>query len=245
MSGRSLTVLRTCLPAAAAAGLAGLLVWQGREAMRSHQLKPALEHHVTHHSLGEYRWFTGEPERAVAHFQRALHNHPESVAAHFGLGQVCNQLGRHEEAAASYLRVLQIDPDHADSHVQLANMRLQQGGLADAIRHYEEALRLQPLNATALNNLAWVLATTREDSLRNAPRALELADRASRAQDHVQPHLLVTLAAAQAAAGQFENALTTLENAAQLSGNPDAFKSNLAAHFQAYRGRQPLRLASY
>ena len=65
-----------------------------------------------------------------------------------------------------------------------------------------------------MNNLAWLLATSRDASLRDPERALELALRArtlaakpDAASDREHAAVLDTLAAAQAAAGRFSEAV--------------------------------------
>lgn len=57
-----------------------------------------------------------------------------------------------------------------------------------------------------LNNLAWVLATSPKDKLRDGKRAVELSLKACEATDYEAAHILSTLAAAYAEVGDFENA---------------------------------------
>ena len=57
-----------------------------------------------------------------------------------------------------------------------------------------------------LNNLAWVLATSPDDKLRDGKRAIELATKAAEVSNYETPHVLSTLAAAYAETGDFEKA---------------------------------------
>ena len=59
-----------------------------------------------------------------------------------------------------------------DIHVQRRNF-----GMAQAV--YEKAISLQPDNFSALNNLAWILATSEDETFRNPQRAVILAARAA------------------------------------------------------------------
>jgi len=61
-----------------------------------------------------------------------------------------------------------------------------------ALNAYEQALRLAPANTEALNNLAWLLLTAQESTLRNPKKALLLAQKA--AAGTRSPHVLDTLA---------------------------------------------------
>jgi tetratricopeptide (TPR) repeat protein len=60
----------------------------------------------------------------------------------------------------------------------LAEIATEEGREAEAIRYYEKALSLDPQNAKLLNNLAWLLVTAKDLSLRAPERALVLARQA-------------------------------------------------------------------
>ena len=57
-----------------------------------------------------------------------------------------------------------------------------------------------------LNNLAWVLSTSPDDDLRDGERAIELATDAAEITEYKAPHILSTLAAGYAEAGDFDKA---------------------------------------
>jgi tetratricopeptide (TPR) repeat protein len=67
------------------------------------------------------------------------------------------------------------------------------------------------------NNLAWVLATGSEASLRNGGKALELARSANLLTGGENPIILHTLAAAYAETGRFSEAVATAEHALRLA----------------------------
>jgi tetratricopeptide (TPR) repeat protein len=114
---------------------------------------------------------------------------------------------------------------------------------AEAIVHNDVALALRPDWPEALNNQAWLLATIDDDRLRDPQRALELAERAKALSDYKMPMVLDTLAAAQAAAGQFEEAQQTAEQAVQWAA--EAEQSQMAQEIEQrlteYRAGRPYR----
>ena len=61
-------------------------------------------------------------------------------------------------------------------------------------------------HAGLLNNLAWVMATSPKDDVRNGKRALELALKSCELTEYKAAHILSTLAAAYAETGDFEKA---------------------------------------
>jgi len=93
------------------------------------------------------------------------------------------------------------------------------GRTREAVAQYREALKLDPDLSTALNNLAWVSATSPDDGLRNGTEAVRLAERACALTHYAQPWFVATLAAAYAEAGRFPEAVATAEKAEQLAAN--------------------------
>jgi Flp pilus assembly protein TadD len=93
----------------------------------------------------------------------------------------------------------------------------QLGRTREAVVQYREALRLDPKLTKALNNLAWVLATSSDDELRNGAGAVRLAERACELTHYGKPLYVGTLAAAYAECGRFPEAVTMAEKAEQIA----------------------------
>jgi serine/threonine-protein kinase len=89
---------------------------------------------------------------------------------------------------------------------QVASQLEANGKIEEAIQRYRNALNMDSNNPVALNNLAWILATTDKLELRNGEEAMRLAARAVEQTDWRQPLFIGTLAAAYAEAGQFPQA---------------------------------------
>src|SRR5208282_798188 len=116
-----------------------------------------------------------------------------------------------------YQKALQINPDYAEAHYNFGNALLKMGNADEAITHYQKALQIEPDNAEAQNNLAWVLATCPQASLRNGNQAVALARRANQLTGGGNPVVLGTLAAAYAEAGRFPEAEETAQRALQMA----------------------------
>jgi tetratricopeptide (TPR) repeat protein len=106
-----------------------------------------------------------------------------------------------------------------------------------AVADFEKTIETQPDFPSAKNDLAWLLATTSEESVRNPERALELANQ-ELARDPEDPAILDTVAACYAAAGDFTRAAATQEKAISLSAGREE-KQRLSARLELYRNRQP------
>ena len=85
------------------------------------------------------------------------------------------------------------------------------GDLARAQWVYENIIRLDPDDGLALNNLAWILATAEDETLRDYPRALILAQRAAGIER--SPTVLDTLAETYYVNRLFDQALQTMQEA--------------------------------
>jgi hypothetical protein len=66
---------------------------------------------------------------------------------------------------------------------------------------------LQPNDPSALNDLAWLLATSRDSRIRDGRRAVTLAQRACNLSQWKNAFSIDTLAAASASAGNFSDAV--------------------------------------
>jgi tetratricopeptide (TPR) repeat protein len=114
----------------------------------------------------------------------------------------------------------------------------------EAITHFQKALQIKPDSAKAQNNLAWVLATALQASLRNGNKAVELAQRANQLTGDGNPVVLGTLAAAYAEAGRFPEAVATAQRALQLAetqSNP-ALADALRSQMKLYQAGFPFHL---
>ena len=170
-----------------------------------------------HNNLGDAFRQQGRMEEAIAHYQRALEIKPDYAEVHNNLGVVLAQRGRKEEAISHYQKALAIKPDYTEAHYNLGNAFLKQGQVAEAISHYQKALAIKPDYIEVQNNLALVLATCPQASLRNGIEAVRLAERANRLAGGENPFVLCTLAAADAEAGRFPEAIETAQRALQLA----------------------------
>lgn len=115
-----------------------------------------------------------------------------------------------------------------------------------AIADYERALQLNPFLAPAMNSLAWDLATMPSASLRNGPRAVELAEKAL-ASDADEPGFLDTAGAAYAEAGRFADAARAQEKAIEIlrraDGIPDSVVKDFESRLQLYKNNRPFHRA--
>jgi tetratricopeptide (TPR) repeat protein len=182
-------------------------------------------------------------DAAVDHLQEAVRLRPDYADAYFNLGSVLFQQGRIDQAIVEWRKALEISPRDAEAHRNVASALRKQGNVRDAISEYEQALDIAPGDGVALNNLAWILATCSDASMRDGARAVTLAAKAVQTSGGRNPIFVRTLAAAQAEAGQFPEAIATAEAAKALANKQSKpeLASRLEEEITLYRTRVALR----
>jgi len=148
----------------------------------------------------------GRPDAAVAHFQKSLELKGPSAPAHYNLGTALSASGRLGEAVEQLRRAIGIDPKYANAHNNLGSVLLAQGKRDEALREYREAIRLRPQSASGLQNYAWILVTGRNPSPREIEDAVDAAQRAVGLTARRDARAFDVLAAAYAAASEFDRA---------------------------------------
>ena len=166
----------------------------------------------------------GDFDGAIARYTACLAAIPDQEEAQYNLASALLRRGRTDEAIIQYQKVLEMHPGSADTHANLGSAWLSKGRVRDAIVEYTKALQISPDNLAALSNLAWLLATSADSSVRNGSEAVRLAERADSASSRSDKHptVLRILAAAYAEAGQFAEAKETAQHAleaANIEGN--------------------------
>jgi tetratricopeptide (TPR) repeat protein len=168
-------------------------------------------------SVGNLLLQKGRIDEAISHYQKAITVYPDHFLAHFGLGNALLEKSELDSAIQAFRSALVLRPLDVDSHTTLAIALEERGNPAEAIQHYQKALELSPSSIPTLTNFAWLLATSQDASLRNGPRAVELAKQADRLVGGTNTLVLRTLAAAYAENGEFANAIRIATSAMQLA----------------------------
>jgi protein O-mannosyl-transferase len=185
----------------------------------------------------------GRIDEAIAHYQKAIAIRPDDFLARYGLGHALLEKGELDSAIQVCRSALLLRPSDADCHTTLAIALEEKGKPAEAIQHYNKALELAPKSIPTLTNLAWLLATSRDASLRNGAKAVELAKEADRLVGGTNTVVLRTLAAAYAENGEFATAITTASSAMQIARmhGEDSLMADLDQQIALYQLGIPYR----
>ena len=168
-----------------------------------------------HLNLGQALAMNRKFAEAEPHFLAAIRLKPGDPMAHKRFAKSLGQQGRHQEAVLHLKMALCLKPD-IQTRLDLAGLLYQTGNYRQAADHFRKVLSLNPDLAEPLNNLAWMLATCPDDTLRDGTEAVRLAERACHLTEFKQTTFISTLAAAYAEAGRYSEAVSTAEMAVRL-----------------------------
>jgi tetratricopeptide (TPR) repeat protein len=150
---------------------------------------------------------------AIEYARRLVDKVPTSLADKGRLARLLIVSGQEKEGIPLLAESLQTDLDPPKDVLAIAQVYEQMNEHAEAIRWYETLLQRAGGFRAAKRRLAWLLATSPTDSLRDPARSLKLARELTTKTGPVTPTDLDVLAAALAANGQFEEATQVANDA--------------------------------
>jgi len=245
--GRSTSRRRLALAGMAIAVACGVISWQRGKYFRSDEVFLRQWLHIdprapqAHTSLGFVLLKRGQPEQAIPHYRQALKGIPHHAETRYGLGYALLSVGQVDEAIEHYSHAVRVKPDMVTAHDHLGHALALTGRIEEALAHFRQALELQPDHLSSRNNLAWRLATRAGRTASEAEEAVRLAERTSALAGGENARYLNTLAAAYAAAGRYDEAVTTAQKALRLAVESSAreLSDEIRSQLELYRQRKP------
>ena len=217
------------------------------EFSESLRLRPEVP--AAHYNVGNALLLLQRFDEAQTHFRAAIARNPDYTLAHQGLALVHYNVGvvrqrqkQFEAALAEYREALRIAPELAEAHFGSGAVQASLGHGALAVESFRRALTIRPEWPAAQLELAWVLATSGEDSVWNPAEAAALAARI-RPVGNEQAHTLDVLAAVHAAAGRFDEAVTLARKARLLltTGEDAGLAAQIEERLAVYLARRAYR----
>lgn len=172
---------------------------------------------VAAYNLGLRYQQAGDSAQAIEMYRAARRVRPDDPDVIMNLGTALAEASHFPEALAALADAVRLRPRHPESRRNLALTLDLAGDPAASALAYGEAIRLRPNYTRAKREAAWLLATTSDPRVRNGPAALTLATSACAETVRAVARCQDTLAAAEAAAGDFESASARALRAAELA----------------------------
>lgn len=201
-----------------------------------------------HWNEGDKHGQEGNWDKAAESFTKAIRHYPAlpgNYGSYVNRANSYSMLGKLDLALEDYQRVLDAFPDK--SVTELGEVYYNRGAAYHkngkpelAISDYEQAISIDTQIKSVHNKLAWLLATSPDEKIRNGKKALIHARIACEQTGNKNPSYLDTLAAAFAETGDFANALLTQKQAIDLETIAKN-KADLAIKLEMYEQKLPYR----
>ena len=182
---------------------------------------------------------SGKFDVAIDQLEQLKQINPGDVEVMLQLAMFYAAENKPHQAIGHFSAALEKDPDNILAIRGRGDSYLSVGKHAEAIADLTRALKASPDDAGILNNLAWVLATSPDDGLRDGKRSQELATKACDLTKYEAAHILSTLAAAYAESGDFETAVKWSTKALELGSKEQ--QEPLAKELETYKAGKPVR----
>jgi tetratricopeptide (TPR) repeat protein len=178
-------------------------------------------------------------DEALAILEKLREKDPQDKTLDLQIAMIYNNQHKNDKAKQIYDSILEKDPDLWQALRGRGDVLLNAGKHAEAIADYDKALKLHPEDSGIENNLAWVLATSPDEKVRDGKRAVVLATHACEATQYKAAYILSTLAAAYAETGDMQTALKWSTKALELCEAEQ--KESLTKELESYKAGKPFR----
>ncbi len=169
-----------------------------------------------HHDLGLALRGAGRAADSLEQFRKALELDPALLTARKHCAEALTAQGRPAEAVRLFARGVRAMPEDVPLRIEYGLILISANNDADAAAQFRQVLARAPESVVAMNNLAWVLATSPDPATRNVIEAMTIATRAAEQTQRRQPETLDVLAVVQAENGQVDDAVRTVQEAIDL-----------------------------
>ncbi len=223
-------------------GMAGNLDGALADFNRVVQLNPNFSKAL--YNRGELRFKRGDLQGAIADYSAALRVNPQDGGYLTSRGFAYYSRNDYRNAMRDYNQALQIDSNNAEAYTLRGDAQADQAQFAQAVSDYQAAVRVNPNYGRVYQSSAWLRATSPAQQFRNTEVALRNAQKAIDLDGESDYRYLDTLAAAQANAGQFEDAKATQARAIEAAAAaklPAQTAARLQERLKLYEANRPYR----
>lgn len=175
--------------------------------------------------------------QAISDFNEAILLNPQEAHAFVRRAYAWRMQGDLDKSLADYTTAIRLAPYCSSGYVYRALVWELKGQHERAVADYTDAIRVNPRDLDAWNGRAMLYATSPHSNLRDANQAISDARRAGEICEWRRAEVLDTLAAAYAAANQFDEAVTWQTKAVAMIDTKD--RADYESRLKQYVSRMP------
>lgn len=146
-------------------------------------------------------------------FRHAVESERDNILGMYWLGTAYWKAGKLADAQTQFEDILKVQPDLEPALRALGLLLAVRGQPQKALEEFDEAIHVRPEQPEPLRHKAWLLATSPDESVRDGKTAVYFAKQALQRSAGEPPEYWDTLAAAQAEAGEFDEAVASAKKA--------------------------------
>lgn len=181
----------------------------------------------------------GESDKAIKDYTEAIESAPGLAMAFNNRGNAWRAKKEYDKAIADYTEAIRLDPKYPLAYRNRGLACARKHDYKAALADYSKAVELNPNDATALNGLAWLQATSPDAKVRDGKKAVETAKKALKLSDTSRTR--DTLAAAYAETGDFDRAIAEQKKALEDKALSEDDRKTMEARLELYKAKKPYR----
>ena len=160
-------------------------------------------------------------EEAIAAYGKVIEIEPQSPYAYVNIGEVLQFQRKLDDAIAAYRKAIELDPKYVSAYIELGKVLRKNGKLDDALAVFRTVGRMDLSRAWNCHEVAWLLVTDSDVTIRDPARALALAEKAVALPPHTtSPNERAvywnTLGVARYRTGDWHGAIAALQKSREL-----------------------------
>jgi tetratricopeptide (TPR) repeat protein len=175
---------------------------------------------------------------AIQQLNIALQSQPKNGDLAAEYGALMMQLGQHREAVTALRIADNAKPNDPKISRLFADSLLATGATQTARIKYASAMANNPRDLESRIRLAWIMATAKDENLRDPKQAVQLAQQAISAGSN-DAAARQTFAAALASGGQFQQAIQQQSAAMQMLPRRSTQFNSASRRLELYQGGKP------
>ncbi len=152
--------------------------WENSIALCRHTLQVTKNNYMVHNFLGLNYAQSGQNQRAILDFNKAIYYKPNYADAYSNRGNAYSELGQYQRAIEDFNEAIRLKPDLLSAYEGQGAAYSKIGQYRKAIDYLNEAIRLKPNKAFAygLRGATYLKQGNKEQSCRDVRKACALKD---------------------------------------------------------------------
>ena len=187
------------------------------------------------------RVHAGKLDEALKDANEAVRLDPENAKVYTTRAGVWAATGDLSKTLEDMSEAIRLSPRDAKLYVSRAACLRSVKAWGEVVKDLDEAVRLDPDNAAAWSDRAWLRATCPDPKFRDGKKAIEDSTRACRLTSWRDGNHLTALAAANAEAGEFAEAVKYATQALKFPAAGADWTDRARKRLKLYEERQPYR----